>query len=252
MRHALLCLVATFGLSANVSAEPEAVYRVVSPACQPQKPRFPAAYAKLAALRAAGKSERTHDVDLAVKDAQANLNVEATVHEIDLDADGVCDDVVVVLDPIGTGGDADALTTFYIAGKNGWKRIGARSAASDRPVDLDLIKAPADQDFAFSDFAVMRRADQPRTFIVAWRHDRITNGFAGYRIFELDPHALALRAVDKWNDEGARIYADFKLAHDADGALLYEPDRESAELRGLCTAASNSPGLSVACGRLKR
>lgn len=238
---------------AQAQTEP-ADYRLVTDACQPQSPRFPVGYAKYEGLRSAARDERAHRAVMATKDAQTGLQLEVAVRELDLTGDGVCDDIMVVSDPIGSGGDRDVLATVYLSGKGRWQRLGARSAVkSDRPSELNTIASPADANFAFSDYAVLRRAGETKTYLVAWHEERVTNGFLGYRVFEIDSAAATLRPIDKWTHDGAKVYAAFKATKDSRGAMLFDPAIEVGELRALCGHIGDpSPGLAAECSRLKR
>lgn len=238
---------------AQAQAEP-ADYRLIADTCQLQRPRFPAGYAKYEGLRTAAKVERAHRAILATKDAQAGLQLEAAVRELDLTGNGVCDTIMVVSDPIGSGGDRDVLTTIYLTGKARWQRIGARSAAhSDLPSDVNTIASPADADFAFSDYAALRRPGQAKTYLVAWHAQRVTNGFDGYRVFEIDRAAATLRPVDKWTGEGAKVYAAFKRFKDTRGFARFDPEIEADELREVCGHTTDpNPGLAAECSRFKR
>ena len=76
--------------------------------CALAAPRFPANYAKSAALRKAADMDRSHTISLGSKKGQVGADVEATLHEVDevdLNCDGVCDLVVTVRDPVSSGGD---------------------------------------------------------------------------------------------------------------------------------------------------
>ena len=185
-------------------------YQIVGDTCQPQKPRFPARYAHFRALRGAAAVDRLHLVALATKDAEAHLDVEAQIQEIDLNGDGICDQIVFVSDPIGTGGDHYVLATIYIARKGRWQRIGARSAAkSDSPADLYTMTPPKDEQFVFGTAEALRRPGGARTFLVVWTADqRVSNGYNGYRILEVNQAVGSLVAVDKWNGEAAGSRVD--------------------------------------------
>jgi len=164
------------------------------------------------------------------------------------------DQVIVVSDPVGTGGDRDVLATVYIANQGTWRRIGARSAAkSDRPVDLITMRTPADGNFAFDEFVALRRPGETRTYLVAWAGARVSNGFVGYRVFEIEPAAGALVPVDKWKDDGAQLYAAFKSLSAADGRTVFDAEIESAELRLHCNSTLPAgEGLAAACAQLPR
>jgi len=237
--------------SVHAQAAP-AAYQIVDDSCQPQKPRFPARYANFRALRGAAATERGYRVALATKDAQAHLAIEAEIQEIDLNGDGICDQIVIASDPIGTGGDHVVLATIYIARKGHWQRIGAHpTAKSDAPAYLDTMRSPKDQPFVFGALEALRRPREARTFLVVWTADqRVSNGFYGYRILEVDQAAGRLVPVDKWNDEGALIYADFKRAADVQGHAIFDAEIEGTELRFGCASpdAANA-GMRAACER---
>lgn len=227
---------------------------VLAPECAPQKPRFPPAYGKFPELDKAASGERTHAIVIAQKHADSGLNVEAMLQEIDLDGDGTCDVVVSVRDPISTGGDSDVLSTLYLARKGSWLRVGAQSAEkTDRPAQLDLIKAPTDNNFIFSDFAALRHRSTNRTYLVTWSHERVANNPSGYQVLELAARGT-LRALDKWTGAGADIYASFKTIKSSTGNSLFDPEVEAKELAIVChqSGAGKSPGLLSTCRKIKR
>lgn len=211
--------------------------------CKAAEQRFPDKYAKFSKLKNVGRGQRTQRVTLLVKDRSAGLFIEATLQEIDLDNDGICDLVVTTRDPIGSGGDSDVLTSLYFSGNGpAWKRIGAASAQkSDLPSELDLMKSPDDANYAFSEFVAIRHRPSGRTYLVAWNHERVANGQPGYAILELNEGKIALHPLDKWNPPGAPIYAYFKTMKTPDGGKLFEPQIEAGELRFLCQKVPTRP-----------
>jgi quinol monooxygenase YgiN len=119
--------------------------------------------------------------------------------------------------------------------------------------DLNTMGSPADQNFAFSNYAALRVPRQARTYLVAWHEGRVTNGFEGYHVYQIDRAAASLRLVDKWNDEGAKVYNAFKHFKDPRGIALFDPLIEFRELRDLCEHAANpNRGLATACSQFKR
>jgi hypothetical protein len=160
---------------------------------------------------------------------------------------------VLVSDPIGSGGDRDMLSTVYLADKGLWQRIGARTAGnSDLPSAIKTF-ASGDDNFAFSDYAALRRPHQDKTYLVTSRDSRVANGFDGYRVQEIDRAAMILRPIDKWNGEGAKVYGAFKRSKDPRGYPLFKLQIESKELLALCEeSAYATPGLAAECKRLKR
>ena len=192
--------------------------------CKSQAPRFPDIY-RYPTLIKAGVGERLHRVGILTKSADLNLNIDAALEEVDLDADGICDIVVTVSDPIGSGGDADVLSTVYLARNHHWLRIGAKSAKKDIPTDLDVGKFPEDADFSFSEFIALRQISSNKSYFVAWSHERIANGFGGYKVFELD-FSGRLIVLNNWNGVGAQIYQWFKTLRGPAGNLVFDPDIE--------------------------
>lgn len=216
--------------SVNAVATPDAPkeFEALLGPCAPAKPRFPERYAALGNLKNASAKARIHTVPLLAKDPQAGLFVEATLEEIDLDQDGVCDLVATVRDPIGTGGDSDVLGTIYLARPGQpWKRVGAASAGpGDLPSSLDLVKFPADAAYVFSEFAAIRGVSGSRRYLVTWNHERVANGTAGYAVYELDVRKGLLHPLDKRKAPGAQVYAFFKTLRNADGVALFDPRLE--------------------------
>ena len=248
-------LVAMMAMHALCLAKEAAAFVPVSEGCNIHDPHFPELYARIAALRNSEPTERQHLVVLAVKDKEANLNVEATLHEIDLNGDGTCDLVVTTRDPLDTGGDSEVLSTIYIAQRGGWLRIGARSAVkANYPSELDIAKFPDDENFAFSGYVSMRDQKTGKPYLVTWHVDRIVNGFEGYRILEVDMGAGTLRDVGKWSPPGIEIYKIFKtLKAESGKGMIFEPSVEATELRRICKQlAGATAALSTACREFTR
>lgn len=243
------------GAFANTQAATErGDYQIVPEACTPQKPRFPKAYAKFPAVRLGAMNERYRQFKVDDKIPDSGLSIEARLQEIDLTGNGTCDLIVIIGDLISTGGDSAELATLYLADKGKWLRIGARSAKSDLPSNVDTMHAPTDANFEFSEYLVMRRPEGGPTYLIAWRSGRVTNGFMGFRIYEIDPSRAELRLVDKWNGKGAEVYAAFKNArYPGNRWESYGQDAETEELHELCkTPPKSNPGLTTACANLKR
>lgn len=250
----LLRQVAFVGLCGATLAEAApAGFAMVSDDCRLAAPRFPASYAKRAELRKASGADRLHTVSLGSKKDEVGANVEATLHEIDLNGDGVCDLVVTMRDPVSSGGDSDVLSTVYLAGNRTWKRLGAVTAKrDDLPSSLDLTKSAQDEDYAFSDHAVLRDLAANRTYLIGWHSERVTNGFDGYRLYEMDAAKGELRVVDKWTGDGAKTYAAFKSLS-AGPAQRFDANVEADELRAVCPqAGTKSDSLRAACAALPR
>lgn len=229
-------------------------HQIVSGACKVQKPRFSSRYANYKGLRDAARDEREHLANIAVKDAQASMFVQASMRELDLTGNDTCDDIVVVSDPVSSGGDRDVLATVYVANNGLWHRVGAASATrTDGPSELDTRRSPADATFAFDEYVALRRPGWTKTYLIAWHSERVTNGFAGYRVLEIDLAASTLRLIDKWTGEGSKVYAAFKQTKDTPSAESFDSAIEAQELRELCGSTNNANhSLAAECNRLKR
>lgn len=225
---------------------------LIERSCESQRPRFPASFRNHKDLRAVPALRRQHRAVLEVKDARARLHVEAQLIEIDLDRDGTCDLIITVRDPLSSGGDSEVLSTVYLAQGGKWIRYGARSALKgDRPAELSLAKYPEDENYEFADFTALEQGE--KTYIVAWRYERVLNGFDGYRILELDRRAGRLQPIDKWSSPGIEIYRFFKtLKVEGGSGLRFDTLVEAAELRSACASLSRAtPTLKEVCKNFK-
>src|SRR5689334_6054055 len=103
----LLMLIVIMSVHGFVPArERQSEFAIIPGGCQLQNPRFPVPYGRHKDLLGVPVSERLHRDVLDIKDEEANLHVEATLHEIDLDRDGTCDLIITIRDPITSGGDS--------------------------------------------------------------------------------------------------------------------------------------------------
>ena len=180
--------------------------------CAVQTPRFPRAYAKVAARRNAPNGAREHSVPLSAKgkpgEPADNLQIWADVSEVDLDGDGTCDLIATVLNQLSSGGDSAALTTLYLARRGGWRRIGPSTVADEtRSTEIDVVKAQDDENYQFSEAVAVRHGYTP--ILVAWRSSRIVDGFDGYRVLQLDEGRRRLVPLDRRRDVGAAVWRWF-------------------------------------------
>jgi len=222
-------------------------------ACTPAGARLPPNYARLPGANKLPAQEREHRLELSGGTARDAKKVEVQIEERALGADGRCDLIISVRELISSGGDSDVLSTVYLTRPDGgWQRVGAVSARrDDRPSSLDLMRQPADERFAFSDWQVLTLKEHPGlSYLMTWNHDRVANGARGYHLLELDRSAATLRSLDIWQDVGAKVYAQFKQLKSEDGRG-FDPYVEQAELRLRCAGIAAKPALLVqACSAL--
>lgn len=214
-------------------------------ACTLGAPRLPAHYARLPGARQLPVFEREHRLDLTRRPAKDAKQIEARIEERALGADSRCDLVVTVSELISSGGDADVLSTLYLARPGGdWQRVGAASARhDDSPSLLNLVHKPNDELFVFSDWQALMLRDRPGfSYLVTWSHERVANGARGYRLLELDRGAATLRSLDIWEGMGAKVYTHYKSLKSDDGRA-FDPTIEQAELRQRCTDTGVKPAL---------
>lgn len=236
----------------TLGAAPDVV--LVDGPCRLHKPRWPEGYASLPALRNVSPNWREHSFKLFDKGEPSEptfgLEVWADLKEIDVDADGVCDLVVTVKDAVSTGGDYTPLTTLYLARKNGWLRVGARTTKRDLPAYVDPAKLASDKNYMFADYVLVKSQASTKPYLIAWNSGRSQGGFRGYRIFEVDTAEARLRSVDKWNGPGAVLYSAFKSLkiEEPPGTMLFDPNIEAIELLLECDRVPlDNPGLTMAC-----